>query len=376
MQKKKQYAPSHMLILGENDKKNNVYIQEDNRMKHILVVGTKGSGKSTGLLPFLVKQDIEDKKAGATVIVGDKETAMLLFALAKRAGRDVTIIKPSLTDSGKMLLMHQSYDYNSIKEDVVDYEKAVTKRQIVIVDMEFARHQQNAIKGVAYLISALHEAVVKVNDATITKHFLYVDDAHLYLPFVKNLLYSGKEYGVGCTLFLESRLQLTDAGERALVDAYVGNTVLMSGLTVEDARYYVEDIYEKQIPYMRNRGLKEFLYSTTDREGRRTTGTAKLEFLPDELVQSLRMAIPRYRGGIEREQVGVTKRETVVVPAVTTERVAPAQTRMVPEMTPVESTPKSLDVKVKRTPVAKVVEAQTKRHVVILDNVFDDNEEF
>lgn len=370
MQKKKQYAPSHMLILGENEKKKSVYIQEDNRMKHILVVGTKGSGKSTGLLPTLVKQDIEDKKVGATVIVGDKETAMLLFALAKRAGRDVTIIKPSLTDSGKMLLMHPCYNYHSVKEEVIDYEKAISKRQIVIIDMEFARHQENAIKGVAYLLSALHEAVVKTNEATVTKHFLYVDDAHLYLPFVKNLLYSGKEYGVGCTLFLESRLQLTDAGERAMVDAYVGNTILMSGLTVEDAKYYVQDIYEKEIPFMRNRRLLDFLYSTSDWEGRRTTGTAKFDFLSEELIQSLRMAIPRYRGGIEREQVGVVESQTIST--VTKETLVPVHKTPTAQV----SATKPLEIKVKRTPVEKKIETQSKRHVVIMDNLFDEDDEY
>lgn len=375
MKNKKQYAPSHMLILGENEKKNNVYIQEDNRMKHILVVGTKGSGKSTGVLPALVKQDIEDKKVGATIVVGEKDTAMLLYAMAKRAGRDVVIIKPSLTDSGKMLLIQRNYQYDAVKLDVLDYEKAVTKRQIVIIDMEFARHHESAIRGVAYLLTSLNEAVVKVNEVTVTKHFLYVDDAHLYLPFMKNILYSGKEYGVGCTLFLESRLQLLDIGERALVDSYIGNTVLMSGLTVEDSRYYVEDIYEKQIPFIRNRGLKDFIYSTTDREGRRTTGAARFEFLPDELVQSLRMAIPRYRGGIEREQVGVSPPVKPKTDSISTAKVVEVEPKSPPVKKEIESVPEKKASQMNKT-VSEAVETQSHRHVVILDNEFDEDEEF
>lgn len=376
MKMKKQYEASHQLILGENDKKNNVYIQERNRMKHLLVVGTKGTGKSTGVLPALAKQDFEDKRAGATIVVGEKDTALLLFALAKRASRDVVLIKPSLTDAGKMLLLQTTYRYDNVINDVVDYEKAITKRQIVIIDMEFARHQEKAIKGVAYLMAALHEAVVKTNEHTPTKHFLYVDDVHLYLPFLKNILHSGKEYGVGCTLFLESRLQLATAEEKALVGAYVRNTVLMSELTLEDAQYYVEDIYEKQIPFMRNRPLKEFIYSTTDREGKRTAGTGKFIFLADELIQSLRMAIPRYRGGIERDQVGVvTPIPLKDEPTFSEPKRAAVELAPVPRPF-VTSEPKPANVHVKSVPVGKAVETQMRRHVIVLDDVFDDDDEY
>lgn len=362
----KNYA-QHILVLGENEKKKNVFIQADNRLKHLLIVGTKGTGKSTGVLPALAKQDIEDKKAGATVVVGDKETALLLYALAKRAGRDVVIIKPSITDSGKLLLGKRLYDYQSIKTDVIDFEKAILKKQIVIVDMEFVRYHEKAIKGVAYILTALQEALVKENEVTVTRHFLYVDDAHLYLPYLKSLLYAGKDYGLGCTLFLESRHLLVKAEERAMTDSMIRNTVLMSGLTVEDAQYYTDDVYEKQLSYMRNRPFEEFVYSTTDKDGRRTTGNAKFNFLSDELLQSLRLAVPRYRGGIAREQVGVdsSPKEQVATPK------AEAITGRASVKTPIEKS-----VSPERDRVTQRVDKLSKRHVVILDNLFDEDDEF
>ena len=375
-----QKTKKHMFIIGENEKKLPLYIQEANRLKHLVVVGTKGTGKSTGLLPSLVKQDIEDKKVGVTIIAGEKETALLLYALAKRAGREIVVVKPSLTDSGKLLLAKKSYDYEGIKEDVLDFEKAIQKKQIVIIDMEFARYQERAIQGVAYMLTALQEAVVKENEVNITKHYLYVDDAYLYLPYLKSHLYSGKDYGLGCTLFLESRLQLVKPEERAIVDSMIRNTMLMSGLTLEDAVHYSEDVYEKPIPAMRNRSLKEFIYSTTDKEGRRTQGSGKFQFLSDELLQSLRLAIPRYRGGIEREQVGVesppdedkmvaslTKEVEVTTPLVTPASMPGKETAKVPTKPA---------VKPKKERITSRVEALSKRHVVILSNTFDEDDEF
>lgn len=368
-----------MLVLGKNDKNADVFIQESNRLTNLVVVGTKGTGKSTGVLPILAKQDIEEKKAGVTIVVGEKETALLLYALAKRAGREVFVIKPSITDSGKLLLAKKRYDYEGMKRDVLDFEKAIQKKQIVIVDMEFVRYHEKAIQGVAYILTALQEALIKENEVTVTKHFLYVDDAHLYFPYLKSLLYAGKDYGLGCTLFLESRLQLM-AEERSLVDSMVRNTVLLSGLALEDAKYYSEDIYERALPFMRNRPIKDFVYATTDKEGRRAQGTGKFEFLSDELLQSLRLAIPRYRGGIEREQVGVEcppEVEKVVTPInKEVEVVAPSAT---PTTNVAKETVQTLvkpAVKPKKDRVTSRVEASSKRHVVILNDTFDEDDEF
>lgn len=394
MNKKKTHTPN-MLVLGENEKKNQVYIQEDNRMKHTLVIGTKGTAKSTGVLPMLARQDIEDKdkKQGATIIVGEKDTALLLYAMAKRANRDVIIVKPSLTDSGKLLLMKSRYDYDELKREVVDFQKAIQKKQIVIVDMEFVRHQERAIRGVAYLISALQEAMVIENESVPTKHFLYVDDAYLYLPFLKGLLYEGKDYGIGCTLFLESRLQLILPEERALVDSTIRNIVLLSGLALEDVKYFVEDIYEKQMPFMRNRALKEFIYSTMDVHGKRTTGHGNFNFIEEQVIQSLRMSIPRYRGGIEREQVGVDMTVEASQPVKAKESTPYAKVNVDVTVaggagtleTPVPAIPvsvkpavkmpaKTLDIKPIRDRVTATAESHSKRHVVIVDDMFDTDE--
>lgn len=382
MNKKKHYA-DNKLILGENDKRNEVFIQEENRLKHLLVIGTKGSAKSTGVLPVLAKQDFEEKKHGTTIIVGEKESAMLLYALAKREKRDVVIIKPSLTDSGKLLLAKKRYDYDAISRDVVDFGKAILKRQVVIVDMEFVHNGQQAIRSVAYLLTALQEAMVRENESGAMKHYLYVDNAHLYMPFMKTVLSEGHSYGVGCTLFLESRQQLAGTGELALLDANVRNHVVMSGLTIEDVEHYERVIYEKQKTFILNRPKVEFIYLTMDKEGRRAPGNGKFQFLGEDVMQSLRMSIPRYRGNIEREQVGV---ESVTEPAKERLQLVKevGQSTPLPQTAQVEAPVKNavkppvnpLVIKPKRDRVTEEADRNSKRHVIIVDDLFDADEEF
>lgn len=386
------------LVLGVNDKKNPVYIQEDNRKRHLLVLGTKGSGKSETVLPLLVKQDIEDKKVGATIFVGDKETALLMYSLARRNQRDVRIIKPSLTVTGEVLLSQKRYLYNDIKEHVVDFEQAIRKKEIVIVDLEFAIYQEKAIQATAYLLHAFREAYLQENLSKETTHYLYVDDSHLFIPYLMPIIMNGGEYGIGCTLFLETR-QLLTYHERALIDSYIRNKMVLSGLTIEDAKYLADDIYERQLTYILNRDKVEFIYSTTEAKGRRTNGTGKLTPLDDELMASLRLSVPRHRGTILRnqesggEEVEVEPESLSQTPPESLETV---ETEMQPEESTVSATPAVVEMpkpehkkpnvqmpeqkqreRVKRQEkLSATISRETKRHVVILDNVFSDDEEF
>lgn len=369
--------------LGTKDKSKEIYLSEAIRLKNLVVVGANGTGKSSRILPALVKQDIEDKRVGATIVTGDRDTSMVLYALAKRANRDVHIIKPSLTNSGKALLESEEYSYSFIQEQIVNFERVLDEKQIVIIDMEFAQHQEDAIKGVALLLKALEEAMVKRDKPNPTAHYLYVDDIHMYMPFMKNILRLGKTYGVGSILFLDTRLYLKDE-ELAVLDANVRNSVFTNGLTVADAEYVLRDIYEKQIPYIRNRTPKEFQYSIVDKSGKRTTGHSDFAFLPEDVLHSLNLSIPRYRGGILRQQKPIsTVPKSVLKPEVV--RYQPETKEVVKEITPKEPITSIVDEEPtvlkeekpkakKRENVISSIRRESKRHVVILDDAFGDDE--
>lgn len=356
----------------------------------MLILGTMGAGKSEIVLPSLIKQDIEDKRAGMTVVVGDKENAILLYALAKRTGRDVHIIKPSLTDSGKLLLQKNAYHYNSMKADVIDFERAIRKKEIVIIDMEYAVHQEKSIQSVAYLLHSFREAMVQENAMKETPHYLYVDDSHLYMPYVKPILSHGREYGVGCILALESR-QLLLEEERAIVDAFIRNKMILNGLTIADAKHVAEDIYERQLPFILNRDNADFIYATLDKNGRRTNGVGKYTRIDEELLSSLRLAVPRYRGNIERSQVGITHEEPSAALKQTVQSSIPKPKQKTSEtvtsekdfittietpLTAPEETNRSVSEKRESDRFSAKINQEKKRHVVILNDVFGDEDEF
>lgn len=371
------------LILGLNDKKSDVFIQEENRKRHLLVLGTKGSGKSETVLPLLLKQDIENKKVGVTAFVGDKESALLMYSLARRNQREVRIVKPSITDSGKLLLLQSSYVYNTIKEDVIDFEQAIRKREVVIIDLEFASHQEKAIQATAYLLHAFRDAYLRENQMKETTHHLYVDDSHLYMPYLMPVLMNGGEYGIGCVLFLESR-QLLTVSERALIDGYVRNKMILSGLTIEDAKHLAEDIYERQLPYILNRDKNEFIYLTTEGKGRRTNGTGKFTPLDDELLASLRLSVPRHRGTIMRNQSesehegdAVQLERPEMVPQEAEQDVKEPVKPSAPEKPKTQMPEQKQRERAKRqAKLTAKISQESKRHVVILDDVFSDDEEF
>lgn len=394
MSKKKQSMQDN-LILGEKEQKKKLYLEEKNRMKNLVVVGTLGTGKSSLILPSLVEQDIKDKRVGATIMTGDKETAMVLYALAKRAGREVQIVKPSLTDTGKLLLDKDSYCYQEVKEEILDFEKAIRRKQIIIIDMEFAVHHEKSIKAGAILLSSLAEAMAIQNVGNVTNHFLYVDDAYLYMPYLKTILRHGKEYGIGTVLFLDSRLHLKEE-ELALLDSTVRSTVLTSGLTLFDAEYYARDIYEKQIPYIRNRPLNEFIYAIIDSDGKRIAGGAgKFIFLPDELYDSLKLSIPRYSNGIKGSQESskqkpkrplepLKHRKPVENELPVMEEESSRSAEQVVLSEPSKEVKKETSITIPETPkpankrdrVTKTVQKQMKRHVVLIGDVFGDDDEY
>lgn len=395
------------LIIGAIDKTRNAYIDESNRKKHTVVLGAKGTGKSETVLPALVRQDFENKKAGVTIVTGNKEVAMLMYSLAKRNGRDVHIIKPTITDSGKNLLSQCRYDYNAIKEDVIDFEQAIRKKEVVIVDMEFALYHEKSIQSVAYLLHALHEAMTRENDVKETPHYLYVDDSHLYFPYVQPILMNGSDYGVGCILFLESRQFLTDI-EKAYLDSATRNKLILSGLTISDAKYVSEEIYERHLEYLLNRKRFQLVYMTEANE-MRITGVCELKPLESELLSSLRLSVPRHRGNIERNQMQQDKtaslQKNLQSPkelkkeAMKPEFVEKDETKRMGESTELnadtvsdklvpnaetESMRSAREAKTKvmmpeqrqREKLTKLIKTETKRHVVQIDNLFDEDEEF
>lgn len=220
-----------------------VIIPEASRKANTLILGSKLSGKSTFVLPYLAKQDITRKNAGCTFVVSKKDLAYTLYAIAKiETKKKVHLIKPSC-DLGIANELLTDYSFTYVKDqlnDIINFKEVIKKKEIVIIDMENSKYHQDAIRAVAKLLIQLQVDMQDVISTIKRDHFVYIDDAQYYLPFIDTLLNYGDDYNVSTTLFMQSRnqFQMYDEDYTQLIDNNVRNYILMNGINFEDAVYF------------------------------------------------------------------------------------------------------------------------------------------
>lgn len=171
------------LIIGVNEKRKDLYIPESSRYFNSLVLGLKGTGKTSEVLPMFVAQDLKNKKVGATIIVTKKEMAYSVYALAKKYKRKVKLLKPSISNEiSNKLLWQTAYSYDYINEFIINYKEAIKKKEIVIIDMEILKYKSEGLRAVAMLLLQLQLDIQETDITQKTPHYLYIDDAQYYLP--------------------------------------------------------------------------------------------------------------------------------------------------------------------------------------------------
>lgn len=228
-------------VLGTQKNNTAIKLTQNNRYYNTLVLGLKGTGKTRNVLPMMLEQDLKNKKVGATVIVSKKDMAYNIYALAKKYKRKINLIKPSVNNEIAInFLNKETYDYDYINEFIINYKQAIKKKEIVIIDMEVLKYKNQALRAISMLLLQLQLDIQETDITNKTPHFLYVDDAHYYLPFLENLLYFSDNYNLGITLFLQSRNQLIKNNKDLsyIVDNNIRNTLLLNSLTIEDTNFY------------------------------------------------------------------------------------------------------------------------------------------
>lgn len=294
------------LDIGLNEEGKNIFIPKQSRFLNTLILGTKGSGKTTGILPMFLEQDFNDKDCGATIIVSKNEIAYTLYALAKQYKRDVVILKPSISNEiSNKFLWTNSYDYDYINENIINYKEAIKKKKIVIIDMEILKHKNDGLRAVAMLLLQL-QLDMQETDITLKKeHYLYIDDANYYLPFLEFLLSYGDNYNIGITLFMKSRKQLIKNGKdySTLIDSNVRNVLLLNALEKNDITYYKDRIYEyKQLTTFYNRNIYDILYEIVDNKGKRKCGIANYGSLTNLDFETLNNKAKSFRTKLLKEK--------------------------------------------------------------------------
>jgi hypothetical protein len=202
--------PSLMIGNRVSDKKE-IYINDDARRSSTMVLGVKNSGKSQFVIPMFVEQDLKQKDTGMTIIVGQRDMAYLLYAMAKKARRKVKLLKPEVNfDILNQLLWSDQWDYDFINNNVIDYKKEIHEKTVIIIDMEYYHYRNNAVRAASMLILQLITDMCATQATGKRRHFVYIDDAQRYLPFLELLLSDGDSYNMSTILFFQGRKQLQD----------------------------------------------------------------------------------------------------------------------------------------------------------------------
>lgn len=278
------------LRFGQTADKKPIYISEKARYANVLIIGAKNSGKSSTVLPALARQDILNGECGVTFVVDKKDVAYTLYAMAKEEGRHVTILKPSADfDIANDFIQRTKYDYEFINDHVINYKEAIKKKEVVIIDMEYAKYRQNAIRATAMLLMQL-QIDMQDTQATLKRpHFVYIDDANRYLPFIELLLTSGDDYGMGTILLMQGRSQLNtyETDYASLIDVNVRNTILMNGIAFEDAKFYSERFFDMTLRDVVDRKEGQILYEIIDNSFARSSGQCGLVFISETIRKSI-----------------------------------------------------------------------------------------
>lgn len=252
----------------EKGSSNPVELTTERRLQNTVVYGSTGSGKSRSLLLSMAMQQMEDTSSGATFICTRGDMSWLLDRLANKMDREVIFLHPD-SDKGTHDFLETEYRTGfEMQKNLIDYVHALEEKKIVIVDFDLATHRQKGERALIKLLYHLQRSIV--TNTEDHPHFVYIDDAELTLPYIKDLLLYGKDNAVGTTLLLSS-YSLLEAKSRALsyfINAYTNSTIVMNRLTHEDLTYFNRRFYGNldHNPFKR-RGEDEIVVETV-RNGR------------------------------------------------------------------------------------------------------------
>lgn len=263
-------------------------IPYDVRMQNIAFYGSKGSGKSTHVLPMLANDQLDRRQEGAIFVIEKRDISWMLYALAKKYHREVIFLTPS-NHKGMRELIDLGVSNVSDINQLIDFEEVLKQKKIVIVDAEPYRYQKKAVELTAAIIMNLQTKMHFGSNET--PFFVYVDDGDLYLPYMKDLITYGGQFGIGSTLFFQGRA-LMNAQSPVLsyfVEANMRTTILMNALLFEDFKYFKERFFgeAEDDASMLQRKQNQLLVETIDGERSRRVLFTDVRFIAPQIIREV-----------------------------------------------------------------------------------------
>ena len=258
-----------------NDKKKEIFIPYESRFLNTLVIGNKGTGKSSLILKDLAYQTIIDRNVGGTFVVSSKDLSYELYTFAKNCKRRIVFINPSVSNEVDLLLNGDEFEKDDLSK-IYTFEKFIYNNYIVIIDIENAITKNKGIQFVKLLLELLEDSMSKSDITCSRPHYLYVDDAFYYLDSLENILYYGNEYNLATTLFFQNRNQFKTRYKdfTSFIDSNVGNTIITNNLNHDDAKYYSEILDINLTACAKGRG--KIFYELKNKDGAKINGYGEI----------------------------------------------------------------------------------------------------
>lgn len=189
-------------------------------------------------MPMIANEQLALPGEGALFVVGDSQIGWMIYAMAQKYHRDVSFLSPTYHNGMKELMDIGVTDLKNIQTQLFDFEKAMNERKIVIIDAEPYRHRKKSIELVGSVLMSL-QSLMHTNSHD-TPFFVYLEEGDTYLPYIKDLMLYGNQFGLGTILFLQSR-SLMHAKSPQLsyfVEANIRTNILANGLVYDDFVYF------------------------------------------------------------------------------------------------------------------------------------------
>ena len=228
----------HSLSFGKLKSGDTYDFSYDVRMENMAFFGKKGSGKDSHILPMIANEQLEKENEGALFVINTQKLAWNLYALAKKYHREVVFLSPSAHEGMKELINLGILNSDTITDKLVDFSKAMKRKAIIIINAEPYKYQERAIELTGSILMRLQmDLHLNTHD---TPFFVYIDDGDTYLPYAKDLLTYGEQFGVGSVMFFHSREYMKSHAPLLsyFIETHIRTTILMNGLVYEDALYF------------------------------------------------------------------------------------------------------------------------------------------
>lgn len=268
--------------IAKSDNGKDVYMTKRTRYLNSIFLGLSGTGKTKEVLQLLVNQDIKNNLNGVTVIVNDEDIAFNIFTMAKNEKRKVLFINPMMLNLYDFMMLEE-YNYDFINENIIDYKKAIKNKYIVIINLDFTKYKDLAIKGTTMLLSQLRNDIMAIDNEI--PHFLYIDDSYLYKNNINTLLKVGKKYNLGTYLFSNSTTLFGEYWND--ISLNIRSTFLLNALSYKDIEYYKKIFYEQNLNDFLNRDYLNIIYETLKSNNKRINGICVLNQLDREYMKEI-----------------------------------------------------------------------------------------